>query len=210
MTKKSDQTKAFIIEQVAPIFNKKGYAATSMTDICSATKLTKGAIYGNFDNKEELSLLAFTHNVKKVVGKIAEELTPFKRADKKLFALSNFYRKYYDYTIAFGGCPILNVGIDSNHQNPALLKEVKRIIQKLEGNIAKIIEQGIQEGTFDPDLNASEYASSIFSMIEGSIFMAITMNNQAYILNMMDILDQSIHSKTIEQPSKKKQYVTQI
>ncbi len=200
--RKSEETKARIISEVAPIFNKKGYAATSMTDICTATKLTKGAIYGNFSNKEELSLLAFKFNVKKIVEKIAEELAPFNTANDKLYALSNFYRKYYDYTIEFGGCPILNIGIDSNHQNPALLNEVRRIIVKLEKNIEEIITDGIQNDIFPSELNPKRYASSIFSMIEGSIFMAITMKNKSYILNMMDSLDHSISTNTINHLSK--------
>ncbi len=198
MTTKSELTKAHIIEQVAPIFNKKGYAATSMSDICSATNLTKGAIYGNFSNKEELSLMAFRHNVKKVIGKISEELVCFKKADEKLFGLSNFYRKYYDYTLAFGGCPILNIGIDANHQNPKLLEEVKRIIEKLENNIAQIIQQGITEKTFKTDLNVQKYARRIFSMIEGSIFMSITTNKEEYILDMMDQLDLIIQSELMQ------------
>ncbi len=51
MTTKSDRTKQFILEKVAPVFNKNGYFGTSMSDITEATGLTKGAIYGNFKNK---------------------------------------------------------------------------------------------------------------------------------------------------------------
>ena len=51
---KAEKTKEFIIEKSAPIFNKKGYAGTSLADIMEATNLTKGSIYGNFENKDEL------------------------------------------------------------------------------------------------------------------------------------------------------------
>ena len=56
--KKSEQTKAYIIEKAAPIFNKKGYAGTSLRDMTGATRLTKGSIYGNFANKDEAALAA--------------------------------------------------------------------------------------------------------------------------------------------------------
>ena len=39
---KAEQTKAFIIERVAPIFNTKGYQGTSLADMTKATGLTKG------------------------------------------------------------------------------------------------------------------------------------------------------------------------
>jgi len=62
MPTKAERTTQYIIETVAPLFNQRGYSATSLSDITSAVGLTKGAIYGNFKNKEELALKAFEHN----------------------------------------------------------------------------------------------------------------------------------------------------
>ena len=59
MPSKAQRTAQFIIEKAAPLFNTRGYAGTSMNDITRATGLTKGAIYGNFDNKEEIAIAAF-------------------------------------------------------------------------------------------------------------------------------------------------------
>jgi len=55
MPTKAERTSAFIIERVAPVFNKHGYIGTSMSDLTEATGLTKGALYGNFENKEALA-----------------------------------------------------------------------------------------------------------------------------------------------------------
>ena len=59
---KSENTKAYIIERTAPVFNKKGYTGTSLADLTEATGLTKGALYGNFKNKDEIALAVFDHN----------------------------------------------------------------------------------------------------------------------------------------------------
>ena len=59
MNSKSSRTKQFIIEKTAPVFNAKGYAGTSINDLMIATGLTKGNIYGNFENKDEVALAAF-------------------------------------------------------------------------------------------------------------------------------------------------------
>jgi len=58
-------TSDFILQRVAPIFNKQGYVGTSLSDLTEVTGLTKGAIYFNFKNKEELAVKAFKFNVKK-------------------------------------------------------------------------------------------------------------------------------------------------
>jgi len=68
MLTKAELTTQYIIETVAPIFNKNGYAATSMSDLTKATGLTKGAIYGNFKNKEDLAIASFKHNVKVIMS----------------------------------------------------------------------------------------------------------------------------------------------
>ncbi|MCP2807331.1 TetR family transcriptional regulator, partial [Salmonella enterica subsp. enterica serovar Typhimurium] len=61
---KAERTRQYIIDKAAPIFNKKGYAGTSLNDLIEATGLTKGAIYGNFENKDEIALEAFDYNLK--------------------------------------------------------------------------------------------------------------------------------------------------
>jgi AcrR family transcriptional regulator len=61
---KAAKTSRYIIERTAPIFNRNGYTGTSLSDITKATGLTKGAIYGNFKNKEELALEAFNYIIK--------------------------------------------------------------------------------------------------------------------------------------------------
>ena len=85
MKSKADQTKDYILRQAAPIFNKKGYAATSLSDILEATKLTKGAIYGNFLSKEDLAIKSFRFNVNRVLASISIELNKSENAIEKLF-----------------------------------------------------------------------------------------------------------------------------
>ena len=41
---KSERTRAFIVKQAATLFNKHGYAGTSMDDIQKATGLSKGGV----------------------------------------------------------------------------------------------------------------------------------------------------------------------
>ncbi len=197
MTKKSAYTKQFIIETVAPVFNKYGYAATSLSDITKATGLTKGAIYGNFQNKEEIAQEAYNYNIKIVLRAIAQILNEEKSPSKKLFKLTEFYRDYKKYITKFGGCPILNIGIDSKHQNPLLLERVKYSINKIESFIALIIEKGIEHNEIKKEIDSQKYARRILALIEGSIFMWITMNKEDYLIDMMDHIDEMIRNKML-------------
>lgn len=185
MSSKAQQTSEFIVQKVAPIFNRNGYNGTSMSDITLATGLTKGAVYGNFKNKEELAFSAFKYNVDKVVNQIKTELSQFDSPLRQLYGLLDFYRAYDTHTLDMGGCPILNIGVDANHQNPELLSRVQEVVSKLQGYMTKMIRLGIETGeirSVDPEM----YAKRLFCLIEGAVFMGCTMKDASYIKDMMD------------------------
>tara|TARA_R110002073_G_scaffold128999_3_gene275057 strand:- start:10230 stop:10823 length:594 start_codon:yes stop_codon:yes gene_type:complete len=192
---KAENTKQFIIEVSAPIFNKHGYAATSISDLTKATKLTKGSIYGNFKNKEELAIQAFDYNVGRLISDIRIKTTKSSTALERLFAIVDFYKEYFEYSKKFGGCPILNVGVDANNQNTLLLDNVRKTIKKLQGYIAAIIEKGIKNGEIKKEIKPFEWAIRLDTMIQGAVFMTYTMNSDLYIKDTMKQIESIINNE---------------
>jgi AcrR family transcriptional regulator len=203
MASKSEKTTLYILEKVAPIFNKKGYAGTSMKDMTDAVGLSKGAIYGNFENKEELAIKAFNYNVRKVFDDVAACVNAQESPLEKLFAMTDFYRSYEDYTKHSGGCPILNIGVDANNQKDGslspvyerLMERVREVIGKLEKSMADIIQMGMDKGEMKPDLNPELYGKRLYAMIQGAIFMTFTLDDKTYIVDMMNHIDNMIHNE---------------
>ena len=195
MLTKSEHTKLHILRTVAPIFNKNGYAATSMSDITIATGLTKGAIYGHFKNKETLSVSAFKFNVKQMMLKISEHLSLSDSPIQKLYLISDFYRNYYSFSKKLGGCPVLNIGVDANNQSALLLKNVRIVIEKIQDQVASIIEDGIELGEISSEINAMQYAKRIDTLIQGAIFMTYTMNDDYYMKETMNQIDYMISTE---------------
>lgn len=192
MLTKSELTKQYILQTVAPIFNKCGYAATSLSDITEATGLTKGAIYGHFDSKENLAIEAFNFNVKSLLIKIGSHLENSESPIQKLYLITDFYRNYYNYSQELGGCPIINVGVDSNNQNSDLLIRVRRVVEKIQDQLATLIESGIEAGEISEEINAMTYAKRIDSMFQGAIFMTYTMNDDSYLIDTTQQIDTMI------------------
>ncbi len=195
MLTKAEQTAEFIIQTVAPIFNKNGYAATSLSDITKATGLTKGAIYGNFKNKEELAVAAFNTTVKNMLRRISDHQSLSESPLEKLFLVTDFYRNYYDYSKELGGCPVLNMGVDAKHQNPMLFQHVKYTINKIQDNVAKIIEAGKLKHEINPEIDTMLYAKRLYTMIIGAIFMTHTIEDNSYLIQTMDQIDIMIHQE---------------
>jgi len=195
MTRKSDETRLYILKKVAPVFNKHGFMGSSMKVITDAVGLTKGAIYGNFKDKEELAIEAFNYNVRMIMSQVAARIRAENSPLNQLFAITDFYRNYLDFIEKNGGCPILNIGVDANNQNERLLARVNYVIRKLEKSMADIILYGIQCGEMNAGINAEKYSKRLFAMIQGSIFMTLTLDDKSYVIDMMDHVDAMIISE---------------
>ncbi len=192
MPTKAERTTAYIVETVAPIFNKLGYVGTSMSDLTQATGLTKGALYGNFENKEALALAAFERNSKLLLAEIDGKLNSQGTSLEKLFVLTNFYRHYDDFTNDLGGCPVLNVGVDAKHNNSLLSAATKEIVKSIEGKIALVIENGVNNNELRIPVTPLQFAKQLYTMIQGAVAMATITGDKKYLLNTVAYLDQLI------------------
>ena len=67
------------------------------------------------------------------------------------------------------------------------------MINNLLSDLVRIIEKGKSLKEIKPDINASSYARKIFSIIEGSVFMATALNDNRYLHDGMDVLDTLIN-----------------
>jgi TetR/AcrR family transcriptional repressor of nem operon len=168
---KSEQTKAFIIKKTAPIFNAKGYEGTSMSDITRATGLTKGSIYGNFLNKDEVALAVFDYNLHKVQTIIRSEMAKYQTAKDKLLVYVNVYDNFLNLPFPEGGCPIMNTAIESDDTHPGLKKKAADAIVNWKNKIILLIENGIMAKEFNKKTNAEEAALTIIAAIEGAIMI---------------------------------------
>lgn len=111
MLSKSEKTKQFILTKTAPLFNTKGFEGTSMADLTSTTGLTKGALYGNFYNKEDLAMEAFKYAVKKVKDLVKTRVDGETTYKKQLRAMLDFFAEYVFHPPVPGGCPLLNTAV---------------------------------------------------------------------------------------------------
>ncbi|MGD1842775.1 MAG: TetR/AcrR family transcriptional regulator [Thermonemataceae bacterium] len=195
--KSKKDTAEYIIEKVAPVFNKQGYVGASLSALEEAIQLTKGAIYGNFSSKEELAVRVFYFNIKRVTSPLNAQVKTGRDAVEKLTIIINYYRTYYDRIKDIGGCPVLNVGVDTKYINPRLFQEARSVSLKLIAGLARVLQEGVDSQLFDAKINVSLYARNIYSMIEGSVFMAITHDDPSYIDDILDHIEQVVFKQII-------------
>lgn len=181
---KGDKTRQMIIEQSAPVFNKKGIAATAMSDIMKATKLSKGSLYVHFDNKDVLAGAVVDHNMQLLRQRVMAAVNRFNHPKDKLFAYIDAFRDPLNPLVE-GGCPMMNFGVETDDQNEVIRKKVAAAVNGSQQAIADIIAEGIRQGVFKADWDYREFAAIMFAMIEGGVLIsnATRRNDKMIIIN---------------------------
>ncbi len=149
---KAERTKQFIIEKAAPVFNSKGYAGTSMSDLIHATGLTKGSIYGNFENKDEVALAAFDYNFDQVVSYIRGKMDERTSIIDKLLVYPETYRNFLQLHFLQSGCPINNTAAESDDTHPLLKQKAANALQFWRERLEYRIQTGIENNEIKPDI----------------------------------------------------------
>ncbi|OKS85819.1 TetR/AcrR family transcriptional regulator [Mucilaginibacter polytrichastri] len=191
---KAERTRQFIIETTSGIFNMKGYAGTSMSDLTEATGLTKGSIYGNFENKEEVALAVFDYNHEKVRNAIKQRIDKAKTYHDKLLAYAQIYDQFTrSAAFSTGGCPILNTAIEADDTNTLLKDKAAKAVMGWKKNIQDLITDGIAAGEFKVGVDDSRFALSMIALIEGGIMIAKVTNSQNNLDQIMSTLEVMIN-----------------
>lgn len=177
---KAKKTKQYIIEKTAILFNKQGFKGTSLTDLTNATNLTKGAIYGNFSNKEEVAKAAFNHNYQYLIKKFVINLNLASTSIEKLEALLDTYEYLYEDIMKLGGCPIMNNAVDADDTNEILSTLSIKAFYDWNQNIKAIIEDGKIKKEINSSIDSEYYADLIVSMIEGGLLLSKTTGQKRY------------------------------
>lgn len=193
---KGEETRQFIIEKAAPIFNTKGIAATAMSDIMEATKLSKGSMYVHFENKEVLACAAVDHNMKILGDKLLIEVSKAKTAKEELFNYINFFSNAVNPPLT-GGCPLLNFGTEADDTNPIVKEKINKGCNANQQLLTNSINKGIANGEFKPDWNAADFATVMFAMMEGGHLISRMSGSNDKMQVITKTLKSMIEEKTL-------------
>ncbi|MFY0599790.1 MAG: TetR/AcrR family transcriptional regulator [Cyclobacteriaceae bacterium] len=169
-----EYTRRLILSKATSLFNTKGFKGTSLSDITKATGLTKGAIYGNFENKDALAVASFDAAINTVLLDLSKRIKVQSTAPLKLKAIIDYYSEYIHNPPIKGGCPIINTSIEADDSHPMLRFKVSTTITMIIDSLKKIITRGIDENQIIKGIDVELYATMFYATIEGAIIMART------------------------------------
>jgi AcrR family transcriptional regulator len=168
--KKGEITRQNIIAKAAPLFNQRGYAGCSMQDVMAATGLEKGGLYRHFSSKEELAVEAYRYAVGRAVKLRTDNVD---RAHGAVELLLSLVKRFVETRGELpGGCPVMNIAIDSDDGNPLLRKLAQESIQDWQKRLSAIVETGIRNGEIRKGTVPRTIANSIIATLEGALMIS--------------------------------------
>lgn len=184
----AEHTRELLLSRAGALFNTVGYETTSLQDITKATGLTKGAIYGHFENKAGLEVASFEYLAEQVFAEIRTVVRAQPDAPRKLEAIMDYYRNYLDDSPVEGGCPLLNAAIYADDALPHLRAAVRASYKTLQHSLEHIISQGVERGQLKPTIDGPAQARLIITGLEGALMLSKIMDATAPLYTMIDHL----------------------
>ena len=169
--RKGERTRRWILERAAPVFNERGYAGASMSELMAATGLEKGGLYNHFGSKEALALAAFDYSIERITDAFVRAQRGKEGLDRLLAVVSAFSR-WYDRPVIPGGCPIMNTAIECDDTNPELAAHAREAMESWHRLIGSIVKEAKARGEIEADVDPYELAAVVTSTLEGALMLS--------------------------------------
>ncbi len=176
-----------ILSSGKKLFLKKGYANTTMRDICREAVLSTGAVYFYFKSKEEIyarvceeSFLFLLEMFEKSVDR---EDSAIRRLQNARNAYLDFYKKHNDQWI------MLSNGFRNAITSPELLNKLENIDSRILSFFQEMVSQFLKEHGLEEEYDHTEVTFALWAGVEGLLII----HNHKYLeikgLNLERMVD---------------------
>lgn len=165
----------------APVFNTKGYAGASMSDLVAVTGLGKGGIYNHFGSKEELALEAFDYAAGIMRERFREALEAEGGALDRLCAVVDVLGALAEDPPVSGGCPILNTAVESDDAHLAFKERAAEAMDGWLRLVGREVREGVKSGELSPRTDPRAVASVVVATLEGAVMLSRLHDDPAHM-----------------------------
>ncbi len=153
-----------ILQKSFELIYAKGYQTTSIDDILATTRVTKGAFYYHFKNKDEMGLAIITDLMRPALAE--NFIKPLRSQDNPLTAIYDLMYQLLmknDFLKVEYGCPAANFTQEMTPWH----RDFSKLLDEITGEWIKlmisVIEKGKKKETVRKDVNARQVAMFVMS-----------------------------------------------
>ena len=195
--KKAAATRLHLLQQAFELIYRKGYQATSIDDILATTKVTKGAFYYHFKNKDEMGLAIINELLKPILA--TSFIEPLQANENPLDAIYNLMHGLLlenDFLKVEFGCPAANLTQEMTPWNTDFSSVLNELTQQWSELMTDVLEKGKQTGVVRKDVEAAQVTLFVMSGYWGIRNFGKLANSKAVYLPYLKALKSYLHSLT--------------
>ncbi|MCX6057975.1 MAG: TetR/AcrR family transcriptional regulator [Chloroflexi bacterium] len=168
MQQRSEETRAKILESAIRLFSMHGYNAASVDDICKGAKISKGAFYHHFENKQALFLALLDGWLKTIDNAI--DASKDKTAPDTFTQMTEAFP--YIFETAGEGLPMfLEFWLQASRDEKIWQASIAPY-RRYHKYFTTLIKKGVDEGSFvdvDPELASRMIMSTAMGLLLQSL-----------------------------------------
>ena len=179
--RKGEQTKEYILQKAAQLFNERGYFGASMSDIMTVTGMEKGGIYNHFKSKDDLAVQSYEYAVDLMRQAFAQAIKGKYHAVDRLQAVVAVFEKIPGGSPLGGGCPVVNTAVHASHTHPKLHAYAQETMIEWQDFIRRIAQLGIDRQQLKPETDVEMLTTLLISTLEGAIMLTQLHQDDSYM-----------------------------
>jgi TetR/AcrR family transcriptional regulator, fatty acid metabolism regulator protein len=191
--------KAEIIQAAIEAFAKKGFNATTISDISKEVGIAEATIYEYFKGKEEILLAIPEEAMREYMASLNRHLIAIKGADNKLRKLLWHIFDFYENNKMYMTIFISQLRVNPRFYGSPAYELIKQYSKLIDG----IVEEGKREGIFRKDIDPKILRSMITGGMDHLVLPLIMMNRPYKIMDKLeafhDIVISTLSAKDLKQ-----------
>ncbi len=180
----SERTRATLIESATTLLLDRGYEGTTLALLAQKVRMTKGAIYHHFADKEALLRAVMEHVRRTWEGEVGAHIPQAGDALERLAALFDHQARLIDKEPAL--C-LLVTGLTL--QSRSMGRELAAVVEGITADLAElvrgIVAEGQRAGTVRTDLDANDIARSVVAIVKAISCSRATDPSRSVFLDKM-------------------------
>ena len=185
--KSSAKTK--ILDAALRVIRAKGYAATTVDDLCAASDVTKGAFFHHFKSKDDLAVAAVEH-WSKMTGELFEAAPYHRHADPLLRVLGylDFRKQLLTGEVAEFTCLVGTMVQETFASNPAIRAACEASIVGHAGKIETDIAAAMRQRGLSGEWTPQSLALHTQAVLQGAFILAKAKDDATIAADSIDHL----------------------
>lgn len=156
-----------VLDSAMKAFWSKGYEGTSISELESATQLSRGSLYKAFGDKQALFLLTLKRYLSQIHQKIRSALSSELPLQEALAASTNFLNLCEGESD--NGCFALNSGFELGQQDPAVTQLLSHHREYVIRLLSERLELAQANGEIREEFSAQEVAELLMVVQAGTL-----------------------------------------